>query len=169
MEYLAFLEKLKKIKVLITDVDGVWTEGCICYADGELEIKHFNVKDGLGIKRLIEHGIEVIVVTARYSEAVQRRCRELGIQSVYQGIRNKEDILEKLAKKYSLEEIAFVGDDLPDLAVLEKVGVGFTVSNAVKAVKTKADYVTMAAGGKGALREIAELIIDTQKEFAKEK
>ena len=93
--YLNFLEKLKKIKVLITDVDGVWTEGCICYADGELEIKHFDVKDGLGIKMLIEQGIEVIVVTARYSEAVQRRCRELGIQSVYQGIRNKEDILEK--------------------------------------------------------------------------
>ncbi len=153
----------------MTDVDGVWTEESISYADGELEIKQFNVKDGLGIKMLIEHGIEVVVITARYSEAVQRRCRELGIQNIYQGVSNKIEIFKKWQEKYSANEIAFVGDDLPDLEVLEKAGVGFTVSNAISALKKKADYITSASGGKGVLREIAELIITTQKEIAEEK
>ncbi len=153
----------------MTDVDGVWTDESISYADGELEIKQFNVKDGLGIKMLIEHGIEVVVITARYSEAVQRRCRELGIQNIYQGVSNKIEIFKKWQEKYSANEIAFVGDDLPDLEVLEKAGVGFTVSNAISALKKKADYITSASGGKGVLREIAELIITTQKEIAEEK
>jgi len=163
VDYLTLLEKIKKIKVLLTDVDGVWTDGTLGYVDGGMEIKNFHVHDGLGLKKLIEHGIEVIVVSARYSEAVQKRCRELGIQIVYQGMQNKKEILEKLTEKYSLEEIAFVGDDLLDLPIFPKVGVAFTVYNAVKEVKDSAHYITSSPGGKGALREIADLILSTQK------
>jgi len=164
LDYEKFLLKLKKIKILITDVDGVWTPGTLGYIEGGEEIKYFHVHDGYGLKMLIENGIEVVVVSTRYSDAVQKRCRELGIQSVFQGIQNKEEILNKLLEKYTQEEIGVIGDDILDLPLFAKAGVKFTVANAVQTVKEKADYITAASGGAGALREIAELILSTRKD-----
>ena len=164
MDHKTLLKRLTHIKVLLTDVDGVWTDGSLIYGKGGEEIKIFHVHDGLGIKMLLEKGIDIIVVSARYSEAVQKRCLELGVKNIYQGVQNKTEILDKLMRKYTPEEIAYVGDDLPDLAIFPKVGVAFAVSNAVKAVKEKAHYVTVRPGGKGALREIADLILSVRFE-----
>jgi len=94
MDYKTLLKRLTHIKVLLTDVDGVWTDGSLIYGKGGEEIKSFHVHDGLGIKMLLEKGINIIVVSARYSEAVQKRCLELGVKNIYQGVQNKTEILD---------------------------------------------------------------------------
>jgi len=164
LDYEDFLLRLKKIKVLLTDVDGVWTSGTLGYIEGGDEIKCFHVHDGYGLKMLLKKGIEIFVVSARYSEAVQKRCRELGIQNVFQGIQNKEEIINRLLEKHTSEEIGVIGDDVMDLPLFDKAGIKFAVANAVKVVKEKADYVTVNPGGQGALREIADLILSVYKD-----
>jgi 3-deoxy-D-manno-octulosonate 8-phosphate phosphatase (KDO 8-P phosphatase) len=163
--YLNLLRKTKKIKLLLTDIDGVWTNGHIYYGDDGNDIRQFHVHDGLGIKRLMEAGIEIAVVSSYFSKAVQRRCQQLGIKDIFLGVKDKEEVLERLMKEkgYSKDELAYMGDDLPDAKLFKKVCVAITVFNAPEAVKEKAHYVTTKMGGEGALREISDLILEAKE------
>lgn len=157
-------EKIKRVKLLILDVDGVLTDGSINYMDDGREIKSFDVKDGHGIKLLMRTGVGVAMVTARESNAVALRAKDLGIEDLFQGQKEKLTAFESILKKRGLIaiETAYVGDDLIDLPVLRITGFSVAVSNAVDEVRESADYVTKLAGGRGAVREITELIMRVQ-------
>jgi len=161
----ALLPKLRKIKAIFLDVDGVLTDGSIIYGNNGAEMKAFDIKDGFGITNAISNGIRVGIITGRQSELVKRRATELGIVDLYQGSIDKVTPFEKIKKGYSLDssEIAYVGDDVLDLPLLGKVGLSAAPSNAVREVRTKVDYVSKARGGQGAVREIIDLILKAQK------
>ena len=156
--------KFKNIKLILFDVDGVFTDGSIIYNEIGKEIKVFNVKDGLGIRLLMKADIQVGIVTGRSSEALRHRCNNLGISLVYQGVRDKGALLDKIVETTGIypEEIAFVGDDLPDLPIMRKVGLSIAVADAHEIVIEKADMVTRAKGGAGAVREVSEKILKSQ-------
>ena len=153
--------KLKRIKLLLLDVDGVLTDGGIIYNDNGAETKVFNVKDGLGIRLLMEAGIHLGIVTGRRSNALYSRCKDLGINIIYDGVRNKIDVLDALLDQtdVSAEEVAFIGDDLPDLALMKIIGLSIAVGDAHKTILDNADMVTSAKGGHGAVREACEAIL----------
>jgi len=153
--------RLKDIRLLLLDADGVLTNGSIIYDDQNIEIKVFNVKDGLGIRLLLNAGIQVGIITGRASNALKNRCTNLGIEHLYDGIHDKVSALDTVLKKTGVEigETAFIGDDLPDLPVLKKVGVSIAVRDAEETVKKHVDIVTNAKGGEGAVREICEAIL----------
>jgi len=158
------VNKLKRTKLLLLDVDGVLTDGSIIYNDNGTETKIFNVKDGLGIRLLMEAGIKVAIVTGRTSKALYHRCTNLGISLVFDGIHEKTSVLELILKKTGLlsEEIAFVGDDLIDLPLLRRVGLSIAVADAHETVIEHADMITSAKGGAGTVREICEAILKAQ-------
>ncbi len=153
--------RLIKIKLLLLDVDGVLTRGEIIYTGGDQETKVFNVKDGLGIRLMMKAGIQVGIVTGRQSAAVDRRCRELGITLVYTGVDAKASVLNDILEKTGLnrDQIAFIGDDLPDIPLMKNVGIGVAVADASAVVRKSADYVTECRGGHGAVREFCEVIL----------
>ena len=153
--------KLNRIKLLLLDVDGVLTGGHIIYSNAGVETKVFNVKDGLGIKLLMNAGIKVGIVTGRSSEALLLRCKDLGITLIYDGIKEKGAILDTILDRTGLsaDEVAFAGDDLPDIPLLKKVGVSVAVADAHERVKNSADIVTIKKGGDGAVRELCEMIL----------
>jgi len=155
------LSKLKRIKLLLLDVDGVLTDGGIIYNDNGSEIKVFNVKDGLGMRLLMEAGIHLGIVTGRRSNALYGRCKDLGINLIYDGVGNKIDVLDELLDQtgVSAEEVAFIGDDLPDLALMKIIGLSIAVGDAHKSILDNADMVTSAKGGQGAVREVCETIL----------
>ncbi len=157
-------EKITPVSILLCDVDGVLTSGEIIYSDKGVETKIFNVKDGLGIRLLINSGIDVGIITGRSSYALKQRCHDLGITLIYQGIKDKTTALNEIikTKEVQVKEIAFIGDDLPDLCLLNRVGFPVTVSDADEAVKKAAAYITAAKGGCGAVREVCELILKTK-------
>ncbi len=156
-------KKLNQIKLLLLDVDGVLTDGKITYTDSGEEIKNFSVKDGLGIRLLIDSGVKVGIITGRSSNALFKRCENLGINKnmVFHGIKDKVKALETIFNNtgISYENMAFVGDDLPDIPVMKKVGVSFAVANASLDLIKMADYTTANKGGDGAVREICENIL----------
>ena len=156
--------KAAKIKCILTDVDGVLTDGRIIYDNRGMEYKHFNVKDGQIIQYLKSSQILVGVITGRDSEVVRYRCNELKMDFHYHGIKDKSRVLSEVMKTYALEyeEIAFVGDDLNDLPILTKVGLSATPQDGHSRVKERVDLVLEAKGGAGALRELADLILDQQ-------
>ena len=158
------MEKLKAIKLLLLDVDGVLTAGDILYTDSGSEIKIFSVKDGLGLRLLMTAGITVGLVTGRRSAALLRRCKDLGISLVYDGVKDKAAALDQICASTGIapQAMAFVGDDLPDLPIMDRTGVSFAVSDAHAIVRRQADFVTDAAGGRGAVREICEKILVAQ-------
>lgn len=155
------LEKLKRVRLLILDVDGVMTDGGIVYSDKGVESKVFNVKDGHGIKLLKRGGVDCALVTARSSKMLELRAADLGIELLYQDARDKlaayEDILRRTGLTHN--ETAYVGDDLIDLPVLSRVGFSAAVSDAVEEVKERVDYVTECLGGRGAVREVSRMIL----------
>ena len=155
------LSKLKRIKLLLLDVDGVLTDGGIIYNDTGVETKVFNVKDGLGIRLLMEAGIHLGIVTGRQSNALYSRCKDLGIDLICDGVGNKIDVLDALLDQtgVSAEEVAFIGDDLPDLALMKIIGLSIAVRDAHKTILDNADMVTSAKGGHGAVREACEAIL----------
>ena len=156
------LEKLRKIKLLILDVDGVLTDGSIYYADDGSKGKSFNVQDGLGIRHLMARGLEVAVISGGVSTAAENRVKYLGIKHWYIGVgEDKYPYFVQLKQtlQYSDEEIAYVGDDLPDLVVMQQVGFRVAVANAVQLVKESADYITQRSGGMGAVREVCDLLL----------
>ena len=158
------LNKLKHIKLLILDVDGVLTDGGIIYNDNGVETKIFNVKDGLGIKLLMQAGINLCIATGRRSNALYNRCKNLGIEHIFDGADDKAAILDLILDRtgVSAEQVAFIGDDLPDLALMKKVGLSIAVADAHKTVLKNADMVTSAKGGNGAVREVCEAILKAQ-------
>jgi YrbI family 3-deoxy-D-manno-octulosonate 8-phosphate phosphatase len=157
-------EKASKIKLLLLDVDGVMTDGRITMNDQGEETKVFNVKDGLGLKMLMSSGIEVVILTGRRSQILALRAEELGIEEVYQGVKNKDMLCNQLRKVKNLkkEQMCSLGDDLPDLAMFMGSGLSIAVADAVKEVREAADFITKNKGGFGAVREVCELILKCQ-------
>lgn len=149
------------IKLIVSDVDGVWTDGKIIYGGERTEIKEFNVRDGLAVKLAQKAGITVALLTSRRSQAVERRARELGIVEVSQGAANKLEETERLAQKlgFGLDEILYAGDDLPDLAPMSRAGISAAPSDAVAEVRAIATWKLESTGGAGAFREIVERLL----------
>jgi len=159
---------LSQIRLVAFDVDGVFTDGRFYLTDDGVESKSFNTQDGFGVRRLINAGIEVAVISGRQSGAVDHRMAELGVKHVVQGCRDKVAALETLGTELgvSVAECAFVGDDIPDLPLLQAVGFSIAVANAVAVVREYCDHTTTAAGGSGAVREVCDLILAAQSETA---
>ena len=160
----AVIDAAKQIKLLLVDVDGVLTDGRLYYGNNGEELKAFDIQDGLGIKLLQRGGVQVGIITGRVSVLLQRRADELAMEPVVQGREDKLTALNELLQNMSVElhEIAFIGDDLPDLAVINRVGLGITVANGNAAVAAKAKWQTSRCGGNGAVREAAEMILAAQ-------
>lgn len=155
------------IRLLALDVDGVLTDGLIYYGNNGEELKTFNIKDGLGIKLLQKAGIHVAIITGRQSDIVLRRAGELGILDVIQGREDKYHALLELCERHDLrlEQCAYMGDDLPDLAAILAAGLGMTVANASAAVLDAADWRSAHNGGCGAVREACEFILSARGEW----
>lgn len=157
-------EKLQHIKILIMDVDGVMTDGRIIINDDGRETKNFDVRDGHGIKLVQRYGIEVALLTGRQSEVVKHRANELGITEVHQKIFNKKEVFVEILQKNNLnaDQAAFIGDDIIDIPVLKEAGFSATVADAIDIVKKTVDYVTKNKGGRGAVREVCEMLLQAQ-------
>lgn len=151
---------LKSIKLVGFDVDGVLTDGGIIYTGTHAETKVFNVKDGLGITLLRELDIKTVIITGRTSSLLEHRAKELGIDALFQGVADKLSKLEPFCKKYdiNLSQVAYMGDDLPDLPILQKVGLAACPADAIQEVKDVSHFISLYAGGKGAARELCDLI-----------
>lgn len=164
----AVRKKARKIKLLLLDIDGVLTDGAIIIDDLGVETKSFHVRDGHGIVLLRRSGIEVGFITGRSSKVVQLRAKELGVQLVYQGIPNKADAYREIKQKIGLtdEQIAYAGDDLTDLPILQCCGLAIAVKDGWPGLKKWVDYVTERAGGRGAVREISDLLLKAQGRWA---
>jgi YrbI family 3-deoxy-D-manno-octulosonate 8-phosphate phosphatase len=158
------LERARQIKLLAMDVDGVLTRGDIIYTESGEELKIFNVKDGHGISVIRAAGFEAALITGRNSPITLRRAEELKIRYVYQGVKRKLPVLEELARTLDLsfEEIVYVGDDTPDIPVLEVVGLAMCPSDAVEEVKRVCHYTTKSPGGGGAVREVTDLLMQAK-------
>jgi 3-deoxy-D-manno-octulosonate 8-phosphate phosphatase (KDO 8-P phosphatase) len=163
------LEKAKKLKLLILDVDGVLTDGRLFFDNEGTEYKCFHARDGHGIKLLRQTGVEVAVISGRNSNSVALRMKSLGIEHVYQGHENKRNAFAELLKTTGIkpEQAAHVGDDLLDLPIMTQVGLAIAVSDANFAVKERADWCTTLPGGQGAVREVCDLIMQAQGTFDK--
>lgn len=160
----ATLERAKQIRLVIFDVDGVLTDGTLYLGDDGQEYKAFNSKDGLGMKLLQKSGVEIGIITGRTSNVVALRMESLGIRYVYQGQRHKVPAFEELRDKLGLEDaqIAYVGDDVIDLPVMRRVGLAITVQDAHPLAREHAHWQTRSGGGRGAAREICELLMQAQ-------
>lgn len=158
------LERIKKLRLMIFDVDGVLTDGTLYVAESGAETKAFNVLDGHGLKLLMNSGVEIALLSARRTRVVEIRAAELGIAIVKQGAADKRIEYERLvaARGITPSETGFMGDDLPDLPVLVRCGFAATVPAAPEAVRSRAHYVTNASGGRGAAREVCDLIMKGQ-------
>ena len=161
---LTVLEQAKKIKLLVCDVDGVFSDGRIYLGNDGEELKAFHTKDGFGIKALGAIGVNVAIITGRRSAIVANRMSALNVKHIIQGQEDKLPALIKLAKELKLapEDIAYIGDDIPDLACILHVGLGVSVADAHPAVSAKADYTSFTRGGFGAVREVCDLIMQCQ-------
>ena len=159
------VEAAKKIKMLVFDVDGVLTDGSITYDEDGKEYKTFNAKDGHGIVRMNKSGFITAIITARNNGTVQHRAKNLNFTELYQGYKYKLPALEELVSKYNLsyENVSYMGDDLPDICVLEKVGLACCPKDAVKEVQKICNFKSEYCGGKGAVRELCDFILDAQE------
>lgn len=151
----------QQIKLFITDVDGVLTAGDLIYDANGVALKSFHVHDGLGLKLLMQAGIEVAIITTCKAQATLARMRDLGVKHVYTGIENKTTAYEALLKKLNLtdDQVAYVGDDLPDLPLIRRVGLGIAVANAAPLLLKHADWITERRGGQCAIREVCERLL----------
>lgn len=151
----------KGIKLLILDVDGVLTDGSIILDNNGNEVKAFHVRDGHGIKMLIRSGVNVAIITGRHSKVVERRAHELGITEVFQKSRDKTIAYRELLERYDLDdrEVAYVGDDIVDIPIMTRAGLSVAVADATEETKKSAGMIAKNRGGRGAVREVAELIL----------
>jgi 3-deoxy-D-manno-octulosonate 8-phosphate phosphatase (KDO 8-P phosphatase) len=156
----------KKIKLLLLDVDGVLTDGRLYFGTSGEELKVFHVRDGYGLKLWHDAGFRSGIISGRDSDIVSQRASKLGMHFVYQGNDDKLSALAEIATeaRVSADEIAFVGDDLLDIPVFEKVGLAVAVADAIEAVKRAAHYVTKIGGGRGAVREVIDMLLALKTE-----
>jgi len=157
-------ETASNIKLLVFDVDGVMTDGSITYDENGVEYKTFNAKDGHGLAKMLKYGFLTAVITGRKNGTVERRAQDLRFSEVYQGVKNKLPILEAIMQKYELDfsQVSYMGDDEPDIPVLEKVAIAACPSDAVDRVKNICNFVSSKEGGKGAVRELCDFIFNSQ-------
>lgn len=158
------IDRAKKIKLVIFDVDGVLTDGRLLFGDDGQEYKAFNSKDGHGMKMLQKTGVDVAIITARQSEVVNHRMKNLAIKHVYQGRKDKLPAFKILIDKLNLhaDEVAYVGDDVMDLPIMIRVGLAISVDDGHPMSKKHAHWTTPSKGGRGAAREVCELIMNAQ-------
>jgi 3-deoxy-D-manno-octulosonate 8-phosphate phosphatase (KDO 8-P phosphatase) len=161
------VERARRVKILITDIDGVMTDGRIIYSIYGDELKFFDVTDGFGISLLSKVGIKTVIMTAKKSRIVKQRGKDLKVARVYAGFLDKLIPFNDLLKRFKVtaEEICFIGDDLIDFPVLKRVGFAVSVPNAVEEVKAAAHYITTRHGGRGAVREVCDLILKSQDKW----
>jgi len=154
-------DKLALVRLVAFDVDGVFTDGRFYLSDDGIESKSFNTQDGFGIRRLLDAGVAVAVISGRVSAAVERRMQELSVPFVVQGCEDKVAALDEIIAKLGItrDVCAFVGDDVPDLPALGHVGVSIAVANATAPLRERCDLTTEASGGAGAVREVAEMLL----------
>jgi len=159
-------QKASKIKLLAFDVDGVMTDGSITYDENGIEYKTFNAKDGHGLAKMVKTGFLTAVITGRKNGTVDRRAEDLRFSEVFQGVKNKLPILEGIMEKYELDfsQVAYMGDDEPDIPILEKVGIAACPADAVDRVKNICNFVSVKNGGKGAVRELCDYIFDSREQ-----
>lgn len=157
----------RDIRVIVSDVDGVWTDGKIIYAGDRSEVKEFNVRDGLGAKLAQRAGIVIVVLTSRSSPALERRAKELGITELHQGAANKLTVCEEILQRLSVsfEQILYIGDDLPDLAPMLRAGLSAAPADASPEVLRAATWKLNARGGRGAFRELVERLLKERGEW----
>lgn len=155
------------IKLILTDVDGVWTDGKIIYSDQNVETKTFNVRDGLGVRLALRSGLQIGVITGRQSAMVARRSSELGIEHVIQDAANKVEEAEKLLGTLgvSWREVCYIGDDLPDLGAMKKAAISAAPADAVAEILAVANWRLSSAGGNGAFRELVERLLVERREW----
>jgi 3-deoxy-D-manno-octulosonate 8-phosphate phosphatase (KDO 8-P phosphatase) len=163
------LEKASRVKVLLLDVDGVLTDGRIIYDSKGRDSKFFDVHDGLGVYLLKKAGIPTVLITAKGSRAICPRARDMQVAEVFADVSPKTAVLDKILKKYKVkpEELCFVGDDLVDLCLMKRVGFPVAVFNACPEIKQAVSYITLRYGGRGAVREVAELLLKAQGKWEK--
>ncbi|MEM8683015.1 MAG: HAD-IIIA family hydrolase [Pseudomonadota bacterium] len=154
-------QKLADTQLVGFDVDGVFTDGRFYLSDDGIETKAFSTQDGYGIRQLLKAGIHVAIISGRKSRAVERRMSELGVEHVYLGSTDKMAVFDELTETLGVgaEQSVYVGDDIPDLPLLTKVGFSIAVANAVRAIREYCDYTTELPGGNGAVREVCELVL----------
>ncbi len=163
------MEQARNIRLVILDVDGVMTDGHIIIDDNGVESRNFDIKDGMGVVVLQLCEVEVAIITSKKSGAVRRRAEELKIKRFHEGIRKKTEPYEQILAELQIDDrqVCYVGDDLVDLSMMRRVGLPIAVADAVDEVREAALYVTRANGGKGAVREVAELILKAQGKWDK--
>ncbi len=165
----SLIDKIKKIKVLLLDVDGVLTDGRIIYDSHGRDLKFFDVHDGMGVYLLKKSGIPAVIITAKGSRAIKPRAKDMQIDIVFEDVSPKTSVLKKICGIYKVtpEELCFIADDLVDLCLIKVVGFPVAVANAAQEIKNAAVFVTTKSGGRGAVRELAELILKTQGKWLK--
>lgn len=157
-------EKASKIKIMAFDVDGVFTDGSLVFDENGKEYKTFNAKDGQGIVCVEKAGIITVIITARNNGTVEYRAKNLGITELHQGVKYKLPVLEDIVKKQGLkmENVSYMGDDLPDICILEKVGLACCPADAVDEVQNICNFVSSKNGGRGAIRELCDFVLRSQ-------
>ena len=165
MNNLELNAKASKIKMAVFDVDGVMTDGSITYDENGVEYKTFNVKDGQGIVRITQAGIITAIITARNNGTVAHRFKNLGMTKLYQGQKDKLVAMKELLEEYHLDfsQVAYMGDDLPDMCVLKEVGLACCPNDAIDEVKELCNFISSKNGGRGAVRELTDLIYKNMK------
>jgi 3-deoxy-D-manno-octulosonate 8-phosphate phosphatase (KDO 8-P phosphatase) len=161
---MGILEKAKEIELVIFDVDGVMTDGSLFFGDDGQEYKAFNSKDGHGLRMLLESNIKAAIITGRTSKVVEHRMKNVGIDLIFQGYRDKNPALEELKNQTGIlsEHMAFVGDDVVDLPVMTQVGLAIAVQDAHPYVKQHAHWISPSEGGRGAVRDVCEFLLDAR-------
>lgn len=164
MYSLELKNKASKIKMVVFDVDGVMTDGSITYDENGVEYKTFNVKDGQGIVRITKEGIITAIITARNNATVKHRFENLGMSRLFMGQKDKRVAMKQLLEEYNLDlsQVAYMGDDLPDMPVLKEVGLASCPNDAIDEVKDLCHFVSSKNGGRGAVRELTDLIYSSQ-------
>jgi len=159
--------RAQKIKLLILDIDGVMTDGRIVYGNYGDELKFFDVQDGFGVVLLKKAGVKVVIITAKKSKVVKMRAKELNIDGLYQNSLNKLKAFKSVLKKFKVtpDEICFIGDDLVDVPILKRAGLSVSVPNAVDEAKSHAHFITTKSGGRGAVRELCDLLLKSQNKW----
>ncbi len=165
MTELRFEKKLAKLKMVVFDVDGVLTDGRLFYGPKGEELKVFHVLDGHGLKELMRNNIQVAIISGRNCEALRTRLSDLGITHTYLGTSDKIPALDDLLRKTGLDknDIAYMGDDVPDLGPMREVAISFAPANAIPEVQDQADWISSKTGGFGAVREVCDFILSTIK------